>query len=831
MAQSFTTDQGTLIIPGAYSTYKVQTSNSGLSTSGVLMLVGEADAGPDHTQEEDLEANSFGPDQEAEVVAKYRSGPLVDAFRAATAPANDPNLPGAPTRIILVKTNVSAKAQVALTANGAVYAYILDASAGSLGNQIQVKLEGKRGETKPRTGPMVVAAPLGEDTASAKIIVNGENKGTVVLDADSTPATFKAAVDDLAGVEASGGEDRLAHPATGAKISITSITDDSVQIDTDAANQWSTVKKVYAGDTLVIGESSQIAGADKKNVGTYVVTEATALSLKAKKLNNLAEATQTVTQVTVGAAAADNMAVYSPVEVTLEGNDPVNGVGKSLEIAAIGSSMELCLFGTDGAPVGWLSKDGSPQMIVSTSERSATLRASRAADGVEQETSFGGEIALRIGYKGLSASLTVGNGMLQVQAADPNHSFVVELKDFATIGDLAKDIAARPMFKAAAGNGVAAQWPATALDAVATGCASQHGAMTGRIKADAYRMHRKVSEEMSLVVMRNAQNKNAPAATGIPAAQGPKALSGGSKGSTSSANVSAAIDALEKVQGNFLVPLFSRDAAEDIADGLTDSLSSYEVAAVHAAAKSHVLKMSTLKRRRNRQAFLSKKGSFSDAREAAADLAAFRCALTFQDVKALASDGSVKQFQPWMGAVVAAGMQAAGFYKSIVHKTANISGALQAARDFDDRSDTDLEDALLSGLLPLQRAETGGFRWVSDQTTYGKDSNFVFNSIQSVYAADIIAMTTAQRMERAFVGQSVADVSAGVALSFLESVLDDFLRLKLIAQSDDAPKGYKNAKIKISGPSMIVSMEVKLAGSIYFIPISFVVSQVQQTAG
>ena len=44
MAKSLVTDSGTLYRPGAYSDYKVKSSPSGLATTGVLMLVGEADA-------------------------------------------------------------------------------------------------------------------------------------------------------------------------------------------------------------------------------------------------------------------------------------------------------------------------------------------------------------------------------------------------------------------------------------------------------------------------------------------------------------------------------------------------------------------------------------------------------------------------------------------------------------------------------------------------------------------------------------------------------------------------------------------------------------------
>jgi hypothetical protein len=85
-------------------------------------------------------------------------------------------------------------------------------------------------------------------------------------------------------------------------------------------------------------------------------------------------------------------------------------------------------------------------------------------------------------------------------------------------------------------------------------------------------------------------------------------------------------------------------------------------------------------------------------------------------------------------------------------------------------------------------------------------------------------------MEQAFVGQSLADVSASLAMSTLEGIMENLRRLKLIAFSDDAPKGFKNPVIRITGPSMVVSAEVKVATGLYFIPITFQITQVQQSA-
>jgi hypothetical protein len=183
-----------------------------------------------------------------------------------------------------------------------------------------------------------------------------------------------------------------------------------------------------------------------------------------------------------------------------------------------------------------------------------------------------------------------------------------------------------------------------------------------------------------------------------------------------------------------------------------------------------------------------------------------------------------------MAAVKAAAMQAGGFYQAIFNKGINISGAVQAAGDYKDQDDDQETLALQAGLLPIRRDENGGYFFASDQTTYTADNNFVLNSIQAQYAVDLVTLTLAQRMQKAFVGKSLADVSASLASTTISSIMADLMRLKLIAPSDDAPKGYKDVSIKINGPVMAVKMAVKLTTSIYFCIVNFAVEQVQQSA-
>jgi len=855
MAQSFITDQGTLIIPGGYPSIRVQTAASGLATSGVIMLVGEADQGPDFTLETDLETTSaFGPDQLSSVVAKYKSGNLVDGFRAAAQASNDPQITGAPSRIILVKTNPSTKASATALTWGALTWTLADRSFGKLGNLISFTVTAATSEVVPTTGSFTWIPNAG--TTAYNVRINGGAALTSGnLAANTSPAAFVAAIGGLAGITAIGGADRgilaaaagtlavVANPG-GAGVTVVTVTR-SINFDVIPT----------AGDTMIIPLGSVIAGAGSANVGAYVVTAATATVITAQKLSDAGAAAPvpgTITNpVNVAAAAVvatTDVQAKAPVTVSLAAANPVDGIGKSLEISELTTGTDLLsrsTFALGVLPVTWVSKAVCPQNLVCATEDRATYTGSRQVDNVLETLTAGGEIALLMSYKGTTATVTItATTFSTTVTGGTGAGFSINLRDYPTINDLVKFINAQTGYTAAVGTAVLGQIvlttpganigqaALTALDQGTFGICSTQGVQNGRIKIDSFRFFNAINNN-SVLLQTGTGLFPTQATAGVPQPTALTFLAGGAKGGTTAVNYNAAIDALQKARGNFVVPLISRDATLDIADGLTETTSTYTIDAANAYTNTHCLTMSTLKRRRNRQCFLSKEDTFLNQKLAAANIASFRAAMCFQDPKVVAaSTGNITQFQPWITACVAAGMQAAGFRLAIVNKQLNISGLVNRAGDFNDKDDTAMEDALNNGLLPARRAVTGGFTWVSDQTTYGKDNNFVFNSIQAVYTADVIALTTAQQMEAQIVGQSVADISAPIALSMLEAIMGNFLRLKLIAPSDDAPKGFKNAAVAIiGGKALRVDVEIKLATAIYFVPISFLVSPVNQSAG
>ncbi|WNM70095.1 tail sheath protein [Myxococcus phage Mx1] len=951
MAQRYTTTKGSVVQPGAYPDIEVQNNEGGLATTGVVVLVGEADAGPSWSEETDLSLNFFGPEQLSEVQAKYKSGNLVEAFRNASNPANDVDIPGSPSRIYLVKTNSSGKASKALSRAGfSDYGVLADKSFGKLGNLIYGSVSAATTEVAPETGTFtyIPGPELGaNDGAVLSVRVNGGAKADIAVAAQTSPTAFVSAVNAVSGLLAVGGVDRGVLTGLASGVTVSLAVAGNVATITLGSGTWTTTPSV--GDTLIIPDAgtygvtdaSVLAGAGDQNLGCYVVTAATATAITARKLRDDVALTVTppvaVTATAIGAEAAD-LLCFSPVNIKnvtgadrnvltglvgvsvtgtatanslrlvlqtgsqwnalpqvgdyvnipasapagIRGGSDVNvgwysvsaattgtaagastltltrlsnGAPVSFVATAIAASTDVrclrpvvdglakaiefydgagainviqLLFTTAGAPVQWMSTSGVPKLVTSTSQYSSRLNVNRQADGVQDEVVAGGDVVLRVGYAGTTATLTVGATQLTTNVTGGNGAnLTIRIGDFKRMSDVAAYINSQTGYKASLGSALMGQLSPTVLDEGTYGIASELGSQPGQIKKDAFEFFKRLSEGTGLVQLGFVSA--GAASTGLPEVQPVFYLAGGTKGSTSNADVQDAFNALARVRANFVVPLFSRDAVVDVEDGLTEIESSYEIEAVNAMLSAHVLEMSKLKKRRHRQGFASYRGSFAAARLAAQNIANYRVAMTCQDVRALSSDG-IRQYQPWMAAVYAAAMQAAGFYKSIVFKGIRCSGALFADGSFSDQDDADLDSAIENGLLIMQRPENGPIRWSSDQTTYATDESFVFNSIQAIYAADVVALTVARRMEEAFVGQSVADVSAAVALSYLQGVMSEMKRLKLIAASDDAPLGYRNARITISGNVMKVEMEIKLAGAILFIPISFLVSQVQQSA-
>jgi hypothetical protein len=485
-----------------------------------------------------------------------------------------------------------------------------------------------------------------------------------------------------------------------------------------------------------------------------------------------------------------------------------------------GKSLELI----DSTPGDLAALAISAGLLSSSQEPEIEMNIVRPDNNTNELIEAKAEVALSLGYAGTTASVTINaTSLVTVVTGGGGSALNISLSQYSTLQAMADFINTQPGYSASVGSSSIQASPSS-LDRVSAAgiCSTAASLKPGRIKkANAnFKAAMATSQTLEFVGVDF---------DGLPTPMAAFAfLSGGLRGETTASDIVDALTALEGVNVNFVIPLMSRDASADITAGLTDASSTYTIDAIHAAVKSHCLKMSAVKLKKNRIAMLSYKGTYADSKTKAGSLASYRATMTMQDAKQIDSLGAIQTYQPWYQAVIAAGMQSAGFYKSIVKRFANVISFIDPS-GFDSGNPGDVSDALDSGILFMENANAG-VRWVSDQTSYGFDTNFVYNSLQAVYLSDVLSLDLAESLGNAFTGKSLADVDAGVVLGFVSTKMDGYKKLKMIASSDDAPLGYKNVTISIDGPVLSVSLEAKLATSIYFIPIVLELSQVQSSA-
>jgi len=433
-------------------------------------------------------------------------------------------------------------------------------------------------------------------------------------------------------------------------------------------------------------------------------------------------------------------------------------------------------------------------------------------------------VAFGIGYEGTTAVMTISATSLSTTVTGGSGANLsLQLSNYPTVKDLSDFINSQTGYSADVNSNSTQSSPFDLDQVIALGIASTDSDITpGKVK-------RSLANFETGMLNASRLDFEATATAGLPdETASVNYLVGGLRGATLAADVVGAVNICETVDINFVLPLFSRNASSDITDGLTDSGSTYTIAAINALVKNHCLKMVDPHIKKPRQGACSFWGTYSEAKDAMAQLGGGLFTLCFQKSSQVDGFGAIVSFQPWHTACIAVGMQTAGFYKNIVNKYANVI-SFEDPSGFDSGSPGDVDDALTAGGLFLEK-DTFGNKWVSDQTTYGFDENFVYNSLQAVYTSNLVALDLNDSFQRAFIGQSLADVDASTGLSFLASKMDVYKKQKLIGTSDDAPAGYKNAKIEIQGPAIYVYVEYKLATGLYFGILDLKISQISSSA-
>jgi len=890
-------DGSTTVIPSVAGLIKIDNSLINIAASPAnILLVGESTEGAP-VQALNLQGNFYTDFAELKNVQK--SGPVVDAARQAFT--NQPSVIFSQSinRVYVAKTNQSTSASklIALPTN---YGRIASTRFGESGNLIKSQIVTSQSEVKPSQTLSWLPAPA----VSAKLAVNGAHIGTYALDVTSLTAsafpfitTINSNLSGLGSIT-SGFKDIISGTPT---LTVTA-TDDTVVIVNSAT--W--INQPAVNDTLVIPAGSVIAGAADANVGSYLITASTGVSVSAQKIVSTNAGFTTVVgyiaPVNVAAAAVTgaqtawataDLICLAPLTLALtvaadagQGlsfelagvNDKLgtslvkpaswsaaisasSAATGSISAAASGSSLTVSLSGiswstrpaagaiaiiakdspiagASGANVGaWLVASSGQSSVVLTSvyaltgatvastaligdaspvlfqgtqvsnslvaalqasafERKVSLVATRVTDGESFPTdAIGGQVGLSVSFYDSAATactveITTANKLLITPTASPAIAPIsIPLGKYATLRDLALYLNTVSGVSAKV-NPAWNAFPPSVLDQVsAIGCLSEsvQPSHAGRIKTDHYAWVTFFAQSASIVSFIAGAARKA----GLPLAEAASSfLAGGAVGATSNADIQAGLDAGIKTPVRIVIPLFSRDAAKDIEDGLTDPSSTYSIESVHAATVGHVATASTPKAGRRRFANLSFYGSFADSLDAARTLNYERAQISFQLVRALDGEGTVRRFLPWMSAAqIAAGRGQAPIGTSMLRKGFAITEAVHlkdssiysdtTVLDFDTEDQGQLSEAISAGLLVFGNVPGQGLRLISpDLSTLSlvnSGQSWARERINVQYALDQYYDTVKSVLEN-YIGERTSDVSPAVIQTSIDNVAAAFVQ-------------------------------------------------------
>lgn len=796
MAISVTFNGATIYKPGAYSKELIDLGGGfPLSPTGLVAILGESTSGTPGANVSDISQNVFTPDQMPAIQAEYGSGPIVDACNFLFAPGADGALPGGAQSVYIYKTNASTLADLQLAP---YYTFTISASTVNAG-----AVYANNGAQFTVLSGIVSGTSLSAAGSGAP-----QNSGTLTLLSGTGPATISFSA--VSGGTSYGTLDALQYGTNGNLLAYTAVAVPPVGAEAISSATFDTTNVAIQGKLLTVRENGAASALDNTfTVPNTVVSRATLQSALTSG-GNWSQASPPANMTFTVGGTADALATLTIVQGQLT-NSQRNGYGTNFDLTA----GNLLAFVNIAAG-----------LYVSQSEDMSVITINNTQTTTVETITAGGNLVFNIGRNGgVAPQVTISevNGIITMYLINNSaNEYVIPLANFPTLGSLASYISA-----STAGNWAAAvpstlysQFPPSALDqVVALGANGTSSILPAQIKDDAY------SVQQDFAASGNVSLNN-PSGRGLPDPQGTVFLSGGLLGGTSSASIVNAIAAFSNVHINSLVPLFSRNASQDILDGITDPSSNYTIAAIHQAAKSFLSLQATTKQRLECQGYLSMHDTYANCIAEAQNMADARIQLVIQDIFQVNSLGQLQWFLPWAGACLLAGARGgAPVGLPMTHKYFNMSGIRQTSQlmstpesqivqGFNPASQ--YESGIKNGITFWEKPASGGFRLVVDNTTYGADANWVYNRGNVLYAADVLAYDFRNQLEDIFVGVKNT-VSAAAVKSVCDSILTGYLAQGITVSTADAANGYKQLVVQIVGNTINVSVVVKLVEGIDFV--------------
>ena len=326
-------------------------------------------------------------------------------------------------------------------------------------------------------------------------------------------------------------------------------------------------------------------------------------------------------------------------------------------------------------------------------------------------------------------------------------------------------------------------------------------------------------------------------------------IAGGSVGAGSAVSLTSAFVDAFNFDPNVIIPLWSNPATGiQAANSPNEGTNFLNITAPIAGAQlqSHLIERSSVTVRKEAQGFIGVRNadwrnSYNSNSVGLAGITSFLIQGVIQDVRIIDSLGALAWKGPHVMAAMMAGIRlGSSVGEPLTFKFLNANGVghfintstgFPAAASTQFRPGFDFNEAILNGLT-FSEIASGGNRIVVDNTRYEIDESFVFNRGSVIEAAQFVARTSRQLLERIFVGNKVSN---GAALS-LKNVLRNYLIQlntdEIITSSSDAPFGFveETFTVSINGNTASIQVEVKPVQGLDFIFIDFTLGNITQQA-
>jgi hypothetical protein len=724
----------------------------GLSATGIVHLLGEADGGPPGTE------GLVIIDDPALAKQYFRSGPLADAVRVAFTPSGDPRIPGGAFRIIAYKTNGGTKSGVQLPGDEAI---VSDTDAGGSTTTV-VNLV---------TGGLVVDSQIGRWA-----LINGEYRRIVDNDAASItldpPLTVAPTASDVVAILNSQllleSADWGSHtnqvsvelePGVGEGFVVTLAFEDTVE-RSDEIGGTSFLNLKYLGgaqtDTGTVDTASDPTGATIE----LDVAVAPGVDAWAGQLVRFSNGLQRLISANT---AAD------PSVITFAAGH------------ALSTAEQAAVQGTTAEIINVTSADAS---IQGGNGEAATLVSTVAPVDDPLNISFSAGMTLR-------QLVDEINGTTNYEATVPDgvnpDTTLMETFDFgtrATNVDVRFDDAVDPD-----NNGtfrrdlqVLIDWINEFSD-LATATRASTGVNEG---AEVPRFTGGVSGTVRDV---------------------PVYFTGGTRGTSGNSDFQAGFDALIETRGNFVVPLISQDL-ENEGYGSTADIES-----VAAQLLEHVKKARTADKN-EMGGFLGYKGDIDAILAQIAAINDTDVQLVPQQMAFLDVDGNLKLMDEWAAGVAAAGMKS-GANEVGEPLTFKFIGTSQLEQDssWSPTNRTDV-NRLLAGGCMFAEAIASGVRWVRDLTTHIKDDNIAFIDGNTRDAVRFVAYDLRTFLEDRFTGVKATPATVASIRESAAAQLATYLENNIIVESLDPETqssvipGFRRLRVFIEGNVATIRVEI-----------------------